>query len=337
MANDGNTPAWQLSLKHAITDPEELLNLLELDSTYLPAAKAAAKLFPLKVPRGFVARMKKGDITDPLLRQVLPIGCEMEEIPGYQIDPLEEKNFNPVPGLLHKYRSRVLITLVGVCGVNCRFCFRRSFPYAENNPGKNGWDKIFDYIKHDPNICEVILSGGDPLVASDALLQAFTDQLAEIQHVSLLRIHSRIPIVMPERVTPEFIQWLSTLKQKPVLIVHCNHPQEINHEVKNALRSLSSIGITVLNQSVLLKNINDNAKTLIALSTALFACGVLPYYLHLPDKVKGTAHFDIEMTRAQALYSEISTELPGYLLPRLVCEEPGKRAKTLVSPPDFYT
>jgi L-lysine 2,3-aminomutase len=324
--------SWQTAMIQAITDPEELLNLLDLDSQFLEAAKSAAKLFPLQVPHSFVARMQKGNLDDPLLRQILPLGAEQDETPGYSKDPLLEARYNPVPGLLHKYQGRVLLTIVGVCGVNCRFCFRRHFPYTENNPGSEGWDRALNYIAQDTSISEVILSGGDPLVVSDKTLHAFSEKLNHITHVKRLRIHSRMPIVLPERITPEFIQWISQLKQKPVLVTHCNHPQEINEAVSDAMQALKEAGVVLLNQSVLLKGINDDSDTLIELCEKIFSIGVTPYYLHVLDKVQGAAHFDLTLSEAQRIHWEMSQRLSGYLLPKLVCEQPGAPAKISLSP-----
>ncbi len=321
---------WQQALSLAITDPEELLQLLELDNSLLAAANAAAKLFPLKVPRGFLQRIKKGDINDPLLRQILPLDLELDQTPGYETDPLQEAAANPVPGLLHKYHGRVLLTLVGTCGVNCRFCFRRHFPYEKNNPGSLGWEKALDYIANDPSIAEVLLSGGDPLVASDALLQSFSTKLAMIPHVRRLRIHSRMPIMLPERISPSFIQWITELPFKTILVVHTNHPQEINCSIKEAMQALLKAGVTLLNQSVLLKGINDNVETLVELSEALFASGIQPYYLHILDKVQGTAHFDLNLETARKLHLGMSQRLSGYLVPKLVSEQPGFPAKSLI-------
>ncbi len=318
---------WQTSLKHAITDPKELLELLELDMSLLDAANKAAKLFPLIVPRGYIARIKKGDVNDPLLRQVLPIGAELKEVTGYHRDPLQEKQFNPVPGLLHKYQGRVLLTLVGTCAINCRFCFRRHFPYEENNPGTAGWEKAIEYIRQDPTITEVILSGGDPLIASDDFLNNFTQKLCTIPHIKRLRIHTRMPIVMPERITPEFVKWVNCLTLKPIIVMHCNHPQEINGEVITAMNALARAGATLLNQSVLLKGVNDSVEILVALSEALFAAGIQPYYLHMLDKVQGAAHFDLERQIAQGLHWEVAKRLPGYLVPKLVCAQAGAPAK----------
>jgi EF-P beta-lysylation protein EpmB len=325
--NSTKTCAWQTALGQAISDPAELLNILELDPNLLDAAKSAAKLFPLKVPRGFVARMQKGNINDPLLKQILPLGAELIETPGFNKDPLQEADVNPIPGLLHKYKGRVLLTFVGTCGINCRYCFRRHFPYGENNPGTEGWERALKYIAEDQTIDEVILSGGDPLVANDKSLRVFSEKLNAIPHIKRLRIHSRMPIVLPERISPEFIQWLRDLKQKPVLVTHSNHPQEINHAVRAAMRLLTEAGVVLLNQAVLLKGVNDNVETLIALSETLFAAGIQPYYLHLLDKVQGSQHFDLAVQHARTLHWELSQRLSGYLVPKLVYEKAGAPAK----------
>lgn len=318
---------WQIALINAITDPEELLRLLELDLCWLENAKAAATLFPLKVPREFVSRMQKGNIHDPLLRQILPLGDEFKKVAGYVTDPLQENSINPIPGLLHRYHGRVLLTLTGNCSINCRFCFRRHFPYAKNNPGSAGWQRALEYIAKNETISEVILSGGDPLTLNDALLAEFTDALSQIAHVKRLRIHSRLPIVMPERITSELITSLTHTRLQPVMIVHCNHPQEINSLVHQAIQRLRASHIMVLNQAVLLKNINDDADTLIKLSENLFSNGILPYYIHLLDKVEGCAHFDIERERAERIYREMTEQLPGYLVPKWVSTQPGAKAK----------
>lgn len=322
---------WQEALSDLITDPKELFELLELDITQLDSAYAAVRQFPLKVPRSFVARIQKGNIQDPLLKQILPMGIELNETPGYEADPLLETNVNPIPGLLHKYRGRVLVTLTSACAVHCRYCFRRHFPYDENNPGTSGWEKIFSYLKLDTSVNEVILSGGDPLAVSDKLLMLFVSQLLQIPHIKRLRFHTRLPIVMPERITDELIHWLSQIEMDTVIVVHANHPNEINQEVKNAFLKLRHAGITLLNQSVLLKDINDNVETLTELSETLFSAGVLPYYLHVLDKVQGAAHFDMALSQAFALHAELSSCLSGYLVPKLVCEEPGAPSKTLLS------
>lgn len=323
--------SWQEALSDLITDPRELLTLLELDPGLLDAALAAARVFPLKVPRGFAARMQKGNLNDPLLKQVLPLGAELHEVAGYDTDPLQEVQANPIPGLLHKYHGRVLVTLTSACAIHCRYCFRRHFPYEENNPGRLGWEKIFAYIQQKDSISEVILSGGDPLATSDKLLALFTDQLTRIPHVKRLRIHTRLPVVLPERITPAFIEWITALKLETVIVIHANHAQELNEEVRQSLHALRQAGVTLLNQTVLLKGVNDDDHNLIALSEALFSAGVLPYYLHVLDKVAGAAHFDLPLSRAQALHQALASRLPGYLVPKLVCEQPHASSKTLLS------
>jgi EF-P beta-lysylation protein EpmB len=335
--NLNKSAGWQHALMNAITDPQELLALLNLDASLLDAARAAAKLFPLKIPREFVTRIEKNNLYDPLLLQIMPLKEELIHTQGYLEDPLEEAKVNPIPGLLHKYCGRVLLTFIGTCAINCRYCFRRHFPYTDNNPGSTGWERALNYISDDKSIHEVILSGGDPLVANDRTLQTFSDKLNLIPHIKRLRIHSRIPVILPERITPEFIAWLTQLKQKPVLVIHCNHPQEINAAVTAAMRLLTNAGITVLNQSVLLKGVNDNADTLVALSEALFEIGVHPYYLHALDKVQGTAHFDLDRETAQSLHWEISQRLSGYLVPKLVYEQPGAPSKLSIEARDLYT
>lgn len=322
---------WQQSLVDLITNPEELITLLNLDSSLLPAARAAARVFPLRVPRSFVARMERGNPDDPLLRQVLPLGAELRDVDGYNKDALQEKNANPIPGLLHKYPGRVLVTLTSACAVHCRYCFRRFFPYEDNNPGRAGWDKIITYVQGDPTINEVILSGGDPLSVSDHLLREFTDRISTVPHVRRLRIHTRLPVMLPERITDSFISWATQLSMPLVMVMHVNHAREINADVVAMLRRLQQIGITLLNQSVLLKGVNDDACTLAELSEALFAAGMLPYYLHTLDKVEGAAHFDVSLDVACAIHAALNKMLPGFLVPRLVCETPGEQSKTLIT------
>jgi EF-P beta-lysylation protein EpmB len=328
---------WQTALINAVTDPRELLELLELDLVWLDQAKAAATLFPLKVPREFITRMQKGNINDPLLRQVLPIGDEFKQVAGFEKDPWQEEAINPVPGLLHRYYGRVLLTLTGSCSINCRFCFRRHFPYAKNNPGTAGWQQVLNYIACDETITEVILSGGDPLVMHDAQLKDFTEALSEITHLKRLRIHSRMPIVLPERITSELVSCLTSTRLHTVVVVHCNHPREINAAVVQAIKNLTAASIPVLNQTVFLKGINDNADTLVDLSETLFATGILPYYLHVLDKVAGCAHFDLEREALQGLHWQITQRLPGYLVPKLVRTQAGASAKVRVERSEFYT
>lgn len=318
---------WQTLLKQGITQPQELLALLDLSVQDLPDAELSPQAFKLRVPRGFVERMQRGNPQDPLLLQVLPLGIEHTPAAGYLVDPLAETQSNPIPGLLHKYQSRVLLTISGACAINCRYCFRRHFPYANNNPGTTGWQAALDYIQQRPEIQEVIFSGGDPLTAPDELLASLAEKIAAIEHVKILRIHTRLPIVLPERIDIPFLKWFTGTRLKPVMVLHCNHPQELDQTVADAAKRLKQAGVLLLNQSVLLKNINDNAAVLAALSEKLFEYDILPYYLHLLDKVQGAAHFDLPRHVAIAIHDELRTLLPGYLLPALVQEIPAAASK----------
>lgn len=319
--------SWQQALVNVIHEPEELFQLLELDTALLPQAKEAAKLFDLRVPRRFVAKMQKGNLQDPLLRQILPIAEECIEEKNYSADPLAEVQFNPIAGMLHKYHGRVLLTVTSACGINCRYCFRRHFPYAENNVGKQGRERILQYLRQDPSIQEVIYSGGDPLLAGDDYLQELTQQIFTIPHIKRLRIHSRLPVVLPERITKDFIDWFAQKDRQNILVLHCNHAQELDADIAKAVQELKLAGVTVLNQAVLLRGVNDDAQTQIELSEALFAHGILPYYLHLLDKVQGAAHFDVAYEKAQMLYKAMQAKLAGFLVPKLVREIPGAANK----------
>ncbi len=311
-----------------VTDPKELLELLSLSESNLPIGRMALQQFPLKVPRPFVDKMTPGDWNDPLLLQVWPAQSEEKPSQGYVTDPLAEAESNPVAGLLHKYHGRVLLTAAPHCAVHCRYCFRRHFDYEENSPSRALWQRCFDYVALDDSIEEVILSGGDPLALSDRQLGWLLDQIDQIEHVTTVRIHSRVPVVIPQRISQELLDVLSARRCKVVLVVHCNHGNEIDSEFAEKMRKLSANGITLLNQSVILRGVNDNSVTLSALSKKLFAANVLPYYLHLPDEVEGTAHFDVEREHAIALVEKMRKTLPGYLLPKLVKEHAGKASKT---------
>jgi EF-P beta-lysylation protein EpmB len=316
-------PAWQRLLASAITDPAELLALLELPSELLPAARRAARDFPLRVPRGFAARMRKGDPRDPLLLQVLPLGEELREAPGFGADPLAEAGAMPVPGVLHKYQGRALLVTGGACAVHCRYCFRRHFPYGDAAPGRGAFREALAYLAGDASLSEVILSGGDPLVLRDEQLAPLAARLAAIGHLRRLRVHSRLPVVLPERVDAGLLGWLGRGRLEAVLVIHANHPAEIDGAVLAALNRLRAAGVTVLNQAVLLRGVNDRADVLAALSGTLFGAGVLPYYLHALDRVRGAAHFEVAEADARALLDELRRRLPGYLVPRLVREVPG--------------
>ena len=317
---------WQKILTHGFTSANQLLSFLEL--SHLNASDLAEKQFASRVPLGFAKRMQKGNPQDPLLLQVLAVDAELEVKEGYIPDPLQELKVNPLKGLIHKYHGRVLLTLTGACAVNCRYCFRRHFPYEDNNPGRQGWREICDYIAKDSSITEVILSGGDPLLASDTVLSELIQQLETIPHIHTLRIHSRMPVVLPERVDAGFLEILKSTRLNKVIVLHCNHAQELDEQVKITCQNLQQAGCHVLNQTVLLAGINDDAKVLAALSQRLFSYGVLPYYLHVLDKVSGAAHFDLPDAKVKSIYQQLQGMLPGYLVPRLVREEPAKLSKT---------
>lgn len=323
--------SWKAAQAAAITNPDELLKILELPADLLPAARAAAKAFPLRVPRGYVARMQRGDATDPLLRQVLPLGAELDEVAGFNTDPVEEADANLEPGLLQKYAGRVLLTTTGACGVHCRYCFRRHFPYSDHNPRRN-WQSVVERIAADSTIHELILSGGDPLTLDTARLRAISDALASIPHLRRLRIHTRQPVVLPERIDVELLDWLKGISQDVVMVIHANHANEIDHQVRQALANVRAQDVMLLNQSVLLKGVNDDADTLVELSEALFAAGVLPYYLHMLDPVAGAAHFDVPEAVAQNLVQRVHDRLSGFLVPRLVREIPGRAGKSVINP-----
>lgn len=325
-------PRWQAELARAVSDPAELLDMLGLDASLLPAARAAARGFPLRVPRGFVARMRRGDAADPLLRQVLPLGEELDPNPGYLEDPVGDGLAALGPGVLQKYQGRVLLVTTGACAVHCRYCFRRHFPYGEQNPRAGGWTPALEHLRADPSINEVLLSGGDPLALSDARLADLVAGLEAIPHLTRLRIHTRVPVVLPERVDAALLAWLTSTRLQKVVVIHANHPRELSAEVAAALAALRAAGATLLNQSVLLRGVNDSSEVLAGLSETLFGMGVLPYYLHLLDRVRGAAHFDVPEAEALDLHAGLAARLPGYLVPRLVREEPGASGKTPVWP-----
>jgi EF-P beta-lysylation protein EpmB len=325
---------WQRELSRAITKPEELLAELQLDPALLRGARAGSEAFALRVTRSFLARMRRGDATDPLLRQVLPLDAELHDTADYVSDPLQEREYTLASNLLKKYSGRALLITTQACAIHCRYCFRREFPYAEQQEetGAARWSAALTAIAADNSIEEVILSGGDPLSLSDARLQSLTDAIQSIDHVRRLRIHTRQPIVLPSRVDDGLIAWLRGLRLPTVMVVHSNHANEIDNDVRAALARLRGAGLTLLNQSVLLRGVNDDADTLADLSRTLFDAGVTPYYLHLPDRVRGTAHFDLPEAEAQRLVAALTGRLSGYLVPRLVREVPGAASKIPSAP-----
>ncbi len=322
--------SWQQELSRAVTDPGELLELLALDRRQLSIALQASMDFPLRVPRPYINRIRPGDPDDPLLLQILPTGRELEQVPGYSTDPLQERQNNPVPGVVHKYHGRVLLIVSPACAINCRYCFRRHFDYGENTQGRGDWERAIHYIAGDPGISEVIYSGGDPLVANDRHLRWLTERLAAINHLRRLRVHTRLPVVIPSRIDSHCLEWMTATRLQPLVVIHSNHAREIDGPVKAAISRLNETGIRVLNQSVLLRGINDDPAALEDLSETLFDAGVLPYYLHLLDRVSGAAHFGVDRRRALEIHRILQARLPGYLVPRLVEELPGAPGKTLL-------
>lgn len=319
---------WQALWREALRDPVELLEGLGLAALAARVSSTAQAQFPLRVPRGYVARMRRGDATDPLLRQVLPIEDEDRVVPGFSLDAVGDGAAKGGTGVLHKYEGRALLVATGSCAIHCRYCFRRHFPYAEETAAAAGWASALDYLRADPSVHEVILSGGDPLSLSTAKLAELTDVLRTLPQVTRLRIHTRLPIVLPERIDAEFLDWIGALPWPVVMVVHANHANEIDAGVREACAALRDRGVHLLNQAVLMRGVNDAADALVDLSEALFAAGVLPYYLHLLDRVQGTAHFEVPEAEALALRDAIHARLPGYLVPRLVREIAGEPGKT---------
>ncbi|AWF52225.1 TPA: EF-P beta-lysylation protein EpmB [Klebsiella michiganensis] len=326
-----NTPSredWLTQLADVVTSPDELLHLLNVDAdANLLAGRDAKRLFALRVPRAFIARMEPGNPNDPLLRQVLTSQEEFINAPGFSTDPLEEQH-SVVPGLLHKYSNRALLLVKGGCAVNCRYCFRRHFPYAENQGNKRNWQQALEYISAHPQLDEIIFSGGDPLMAKDHELDWLLTQLESIPHIKRLRIHSRLPIVIPARITDTLVARIAASSLQVLLVNHVNHANEIDAAFRASMKKMRMAGVTLLNQSVLLRGVNDNANTLADLSNALFDAGVMPYYLHVLDKVQGAAHFMVSDEEARAIVRELLTLVSGYLVPKLAREIGGEPSKT---------
>ena len=319
---------WQHLLAQAIRDPDALIDYLELPKKPFYNADQANKNHQLLAPLGYLDKIQKGNWDDPLLKQILPIEDEMLDVKGYVSDPVGDLNASLTAGVLQKYQGRALIITTGTCAVHCRYCFRKEYPYAEAKPAINNWQQVIETISHDPSLHEIILSGGDPLILSDQRLISLCQQLAAIPHIKTLRFHTRIPVVLPQRIDTHFLHWFSALPIKKVVVIHANHANEIDPLVGDKLRALANTGAIVLNQSVLLKGVNDSVEALENLSQQLFHYQTLPYYLHLLDKVKGTAHFDIQQQQALLLMEELRHRLPGYLVPKLVREVSGKRPKS---------
>lgn len=325
-----NEPNWQKELSGAVSDVASLYQLLELP---LPEQVYTPNKFPLRVPHAFINKMKKGDPNDPLLRQILPDIAESLPVAGYTADPLGENAHNPMKGLLHKYQSRALITVTGACAVHCRYCFRQHFDYGANLPNSQDIRQICHYIANDKRINEVLLSGGDPLNINNRRFNEWIGALSAIDNIKTIRIHTRLPAILPNRIDDEFIEILANCPKNIIMVLHINHPNEIDDALAQKCQILKNHGVVLLNQSVLLKGVNDNVETLCQLSHALFGIGVMPYYLHVLDKVAGSAHFDLPIDRAIQIYWQLLEKLSGYLVPKLVQEMAGKPYKV---PIDIY-
>jgi len=321
-------PNWRDSFAWAIRDSDELIDRLRLPESLKGPARLAAETFPLVVPESFLARMKIGDPSDPLLRQVLPLGQELESPTTYQLDPVGDQSARLAPGLLQKYEGRVLLITTGTCAVHCRYCFRRHYPYQDDPKGLDELEPAFEQIEADGTIREIILSGGDPLTRTDSWLSRLAARIDRIRHVEVVRIHTRLPIVLPDRVDHSLLAWLTESRCKPVVVLHANHPNELVNDCAEAIARLREAGIMLLNQAVLLRGVNDDADTQEALSRLLLQRGVLPYYLHQLDRVAGGAHFEVPLERGRQLIEELRKRLPGYLVPRFVQEIEGKPSKT---------
>jgi EF-P beta-lysylation protein EpmB len=323
-----SSPAtWQRVMKEAVRDVNELCQLLQLPPEFAAQAAGATGQFPLFVPRPFLARMRRGDASDPLLRQVLPLEAETLAVSEFTTDPVGDLSASLQPGLLQKYYGRVLMVTTGACAVHCRYCFRRHFPYAVAPRSLTDWLGAIEQIESDASIHEVILSGGDPLTLVDPLLAQLVHRLEKIPHLRRIRLHTRLPIVIPQRVTAELLDWLTGTRLTPVVVVHINHPAEIDTVVSAALAKLNAAGIPLLNQAVLLRGVNDNVDVLAELSERLIDLHVLPYYLHQLDRVAGAAHFEVPVERGRQIVAELQRRLPGYAVPRYVQEIIGRDHK----------
>lgn len=327
-ASNAQPISWQEQWRNAITSPSELLQILQLNEEAIQLSKSAMDAFPLRVTHSFLSRMQRGDVNDPLLRQVLPLTLEDQTPIGFSFDAVGDLKSRETPGLLHKYQGRALLIATGSCAINCRYCFRRHFPYSEETAATKRWQKAIDYLREHTDVSELLLSGGDPWSLATPKLKQLTDQLLDLTHIRRLRIHTRLPIALPDRIDADLCSWIRQLHLPLVVVIHSNHAQELNNEVHAALEKLHELGVTVLNQTVLLKGINDNAEVLTKLSERLFELRVLPYYLHALDRVTGTAHFEVTDQQARDLHEAIRAKLPGYLVPKLVREIPGSTSKT---------
>lgn len=324
------TPDWQKCLQETLSTPEMVSQALDLSEDTLKSMLGGHALFNLKIPRTLLNRIEPRNPRDPVLLQFLPTRAETELKAGYLKDPLSEKDANPVPGVLHKFSHRLLLTVTQHCAIHCRYCFRRHFDYASNTPNRQNWQYSLDYIAQDPRIEEVILSGGDPLSLPDSYLQQMIERIAAIPHVKTLRIHTRFPIIIPQRITDEFLQIITGHRLNTVMVLHCNHANELDADVRLAATLIKAKGITLLNQSVLLREVNDTLEAQVLLNQGLFDAGILPYYLHVLDPIEGAHHYDVPEQEAIHLVKKLRDRLPGYCVPKLVRERSGEASKILL-------
>lgn len=287
----------------------------------------AEQLFKAKGSQDFCSKIDKSNLSDPLALQIVPDILELTSPKDFINDPVGDNNAMPLKGLLHKYESRVLLITTANCAIHCRYCFRRNFDYKNSVSKPELLKDAINYIKSQPQINEVILSGGDPLTLNNQHLFSICDALLKIKHLTTIRIHSRYPIVAAHRFDKAFLNYFNQYPLNKVFVCHSNHPNELTNKTHKAFNALSNCGFTLLNQSVLLKNINDNAPCLAQLSHKLFSQGVLPYYLHLLDKVKGASHFLTTTKTNIEINQQLQVLLPGYLVPKMVQEIEGKKSK----------
>jgi EF-P beta-lysylation protein EpmB len=322
--------AWQLELRQAIRDPEELCRALDLPPRF-GSESAAGRQFTVFVPPSYLARIERGNPADPLLRQVWPAADEDAPAPGFTADPVHDAAFALQTGLLKKYAGRALMIVTGACAVHCRYCFRRHFPYAETPPSEAAWIKSLEAIDEDRSIEEIILSGGDPLTVTDERLDGLINRLADIPHLTRLRIHTRLPIMIPSRVTRPLIHCLTETRLTPIMVIHANHAQELDASVAKSLDRLRRAGVLLLNQAVLLRGVNDSVEAQVELNQRLIELGVTPYYLHQLDRVQGAAHFEVPIEEGRRIMAELRRRLPGYAVPQYVQEQPGAPHKVILS------
>jgi EF-P beta-lysylation protein EpmB len=318
---------WQQDLRNAVRDAHQLCRRLGLPPELADAAADGASEFPVFVPPAYLARIRLGDSHDPLLRQVLPVADEMTSSNGFSRDPVADEQATLQPGLLQKYAGRALLVTTGACAVHCRYCFRRHFPYDQVPHGTTAWDPALASIAADDSLSEVILSGGDPLMLVDSQLATLVEKIAAIAHITRLRVHTRLPIMIPSRVTDELVDWLTGTRLTPVVVIHANHARELDNVVAASVDRLRQAGATLLNQAVLLRGVNDTVEAQLGLSSRLIEIGVVPYYLHQLDRVAGAAHFEVPIEQGRMLIDELRATLPGYMVPKYVQEIPDRPNK----------